>query len=184
MPTPVESIIMRNMTLSEVDNPLTRDGMKWKNVSAKTLRKHMIALSEVCADKLKAILPDKFGIMFDGWSCGSTHFFAISACFMDNKNVYHEKLMAIQPLLDETSLSAANQIALIEFTTEYYDRTSSDSVIFLIGDNCEMNQKTATDMGVPLIGCSSHKFALAVARWIEEQPGLTDALEVLSTLMS
>ena len=61
--------------------------------------------------------------------------------------------MAIQPLLDcsidETSLSTADQIALIESTTEYYSWTSSDSVIFLIGDNCEMNQMTATEMGVP-----------------------------------
>ena len=70
--------------------------------------------------------------------------------------------MAIQALLDETSLSSANQIALIESTTEYYNRTSSDSVIFLIGDNCEMNQKTATDMGVPLMGCNSHKIAVSI----------------------
>jgi hypothetical protein len=39
-----------------------------------------------------------------------------------------------------------------------------------------VNQSIAQTMEVPLIGCASHKFNLAVQRWIKGQPELQEII--------
>ncbi|ETO73328.1 hypothetical protein F444_10714, partial [Phytophthora nicotianae P1976] len=39
-------------------------------------------------------------------------------------------------------------------------------VAFIVGNNCNTNQKIATLLGVPLVGCASHRFNLAVNRFL------------------
>jgi hypothetical protein len=41
-------------------------------------------------------------------------------------------------------------------------------VKFLVGDNCSTNQSAATKLGVPLVGCASHRFNLAVGKFLVE----------------
>ena len=50
--------------------------------------------------------------------------------------------------------------------------------------SCATNQSIATKWDVPLVGCASHRFALAVKEWISQQRGLAEAIKDLSTLMS
>ena len=57
------------------------------------------------------------------------------------------------------------------------------NVICFVGDNCNVNQSIARTMKIPLIGCASHKFNLAVKRWIKEQPQLTDIIEKVAAVM-
>ena len=45
------------------------------------------------------------------------------------------------------------------------------------------NPAVAKKMGVPLIGCSSHKFNLGVEEWINSDQELVDAIDELSELM-
>jgi hypothetical protein len=41
----------------------------------------------------------------------------------------------------------------------------------------------ASDMGKPLVGCYSHRFNLAVNRWIRQQPGLQDSIDGIKNVM-
>ena len=64
---------MRDMPLSEVDNELTCEGMKYVKMSFKTLRKDIISFSDLVAEEIKKFLPSQFGLMlFDGWT--DTHY--------------------------------------------------------------------------------------------------------------
>ncbi|ETP16704.1 hypothetical protein F441_08754 [Phytophthora nicotianae CJ01A1] len=56
---------------------------------------------------------------------------------------------------------------------------SESSLAFLIGDNCTTNQAAATNLGVPLIGCASHRFNLAVNSYLEEHKTTVDAVIAL-----
>jgi hypothetical protein len=56
-----------------------------------------------------------------------------------------------------------------------YGKTRTN-VICLVGDNCTVNQSIARTMEVPLIGCASHKFDLAIGRWIKGQPELQEII--------
>ncbi|KAG6612558.1 RWD domain-containing protein 3 [Phytophthora cinnamomi] len=53
-------------------------------------------------------------------------------------------------------------------------------VAFIVGDNCSTNQKIATLLSVPLVGCTNHRFNLAGNRFVTDyEPDLA----VLNSLM-
>ncbi len=52
-----------------------------------------------------------------------------------------------------------------------------------VGDNCNVNRCMASLMKIPLIGCGSHKFNLAVKKWISNQPQLEGIIERVSAVM-
>ena len=43
-----------------------------------------------------------------------------------------------------------------------------DDCLFVVGDNCATNKRIATLMGVPLVGCASHRLNLAVQQVLGE----------------
>ncbi|KAF0715571.1 hypothetical protein AaE_011302, partial [Aphanomyces astaci] len=61
------------------------------------------------------------------------------------------------------------------FGIELYSKTL-DAITFVIGDNCSVNQRMAGLLNVPLIGCVSHRFNLAVQRMMEEHKNLSDRI--------
>jgi len=53
----------------------------------------------------------------------------------------------------------------------------------IIGDNCSTNKRIADIMEHPLIGCFSHKFNLAIKKWIKEQMGLCNAIDAVADVI-
>ena len=49
------------------------------------MMKYLEMLGVKVERKLSEILPTQFGIAVDGWSMGTEHYFAIFACWTDNK---------------------------------------------------------------------------------------------------
>jgi hypothetical protein len=101
----IEWVVMRNQPLSEVDNELTREGMKWSPLCAKSLPKYILQLSQEVCELIAARLPDSIAILFDGWIEGLYHYVGVCAAYKENGQ-YKEDLLAIHPLLDDTNLSA------------------------------------------------------------------------------
>ena len=92
--------------------------------------------------------------------------------------------MALTPTLDEDDMGANAHIELFESTMEIYGLEKSN-ILCLIGDNCNTNKAISDRWDVPLVGCASHRFNLAVKKWVRQQNGLQEALDDLaSTLMS
>ncbi|ETP46085.1 hypothetical protein F442_07622 [Phytophthora nicotianae P10297] len=52
--------------------------------------------------------------------------------------------------------------------------------MFVVGDNCAVNKRLAHLMGVPLVGCASHRLNLAVRRFLKPYE---EDLEQVQTLM-
>lgn len=69
--------------------------------------------------------------------------------------------MTITPPLDETNYSADNHAALIVDTLEVFDHSSND-LLYLVADKTNLNPAIANILKIPMIGCASHKFNLAV----------------------
>ncbi|RAW41965.1 hypothetical protein PC110_g1842 [Phytophthora cactorum] len=76
----IVGVLMRNMPLSEVDNPLTRElaGISSSDhVSSRSLStyiKYLVPLVEALVEKIP---PLPFGVMLDGWTTKSTHYVAV-----------------------------------------------------------------------------------------------------------
>lgn len=180
----------RNMPLTEIENDLTRDLAKsYKPFSIKTIRKYILATSSLVVDVIAAELKRArvLTLLLDGWTAdgASTHYIAIFAGYQHpDTQEYTEVLLAMQPTLDEEgAMDADAHEELLDSTLELYKLTKSN-VLCLIGDNCNTNKCLAKQWDIPLVGCASHRFNLAVKHWMEKQPGLLTVIKKLSVLMS
>jgi hypothetical protein len=98
-------------------------------------------------------------LVFDGWTEGNEHFIRIHASYIDPiSNLAIETLLSMQPLLAEgvKTMTAANHVCHFTKTLTQYGK-KVDNIVCLAGDNCPVNQSMARILGVPLLGCGSHK---------------------------
>ena len=64
----IEWIIVENLPFNFVEKVMSRKNSKMEPISKYTLLKYMDQLGYECEEVLKNILPDRFGISFDGWA--------------------------------------------------------------------------------------------------------------------
>jgi hypothetical protein len=96
-------------------------------------------------------LPEKFGLVLDGWTCGSRHYVAIFAVYDDgsrpapresNDDYFDDLdcssrrylLLAFLPVKEEEDISAQSLFDLIADTLFRYKKPW-ESVLFMVGDN-------------------------------------------------
>ena len=178
----IQFIVMKNLPVSFVDCTYTRNISRLKQVSGRTVRRHILSLLDVLKDTLRRELPSRFVLVFDGWSEGTQHYIGVAAAYMKTvdggKEIPVQTMLSMKPLLSDgiQGMRAVDHIEHLEKVLNSYGKKMSD-VICLVGDNCSVNQSMARIMKVPLLGCASHKFNLAVRRWIDEQPDLSPIIK-------
>jgi BED zinc finger len=186
----IELLVMNNFPLTFVDCPLIRRQSKLRSVCSKTVRKHILALCDVVKETIVTKLSaSKFVLMFDGWTEGTEHYIGLNIsynvqCKETGKQVPTHSLLSMRPLLAEeiVGMTAADHLRHISKVMLSYGRASED-ILCLVGDNCAVNKKMAADLGVPILGCASHKFNLAVRVWIKSQPQLAMIINKVSMVM-
>ena len=132
-------VLERNMPLEEVDNELTRSMSKWDSDSSKTLKKYMQLVVRKVEAVIASEMPSSIGLLFDGWTSGSTYFVAIYATYVI-KSETRRVLLALAPLLEETDLGADSHIDLIDETLLLFGKDRS-CVRFIFGDNCALTKQ-------------------------------------------
>jgi hypothetical protein len=182
----IRFIVMKNLPVSFVDCPLTRDiaSQSLKPISGRTLRRHIVSLHSVVCDNIRKELPSKFALVFDGWSEGPQHYIGVGASYtkiVDGAETPVQTMLSMKPLLADgvVGMTALDHISHISKVLEKYGKTMRD-VMCLAADNCSVNQAMARLLHIPLLGCASHKFNLAVRRWIDEQPELSEVIKKVS----
>ncbi|KAJ8540608.1 hypothetical protein ON010_g12618 [Phytophthora cinnamomi] len=126
-------------------------------------------------------MPVRFEIMFDGWSHDSEHYIAVFACYEVDGGM-RCTLLCMAPLVNEetSDFSAASHQAFLATMLARDYQKRPEQVLFLVGDNCGVNCRLATLMGVPLVGCASHRLNCAVAARLSE---CADDLDLMQALM-
>jgi hypothetical protein len=181
----IQFIVLGNHSLAVVDNEITRDVVRFEKITSKLLRKTILSLKEEVKRDLRKMLPDKFVLVFDGWSEGTDHYIAVNASYIvPGTNRATETLLAIRPLLAAgvITMSADDHAAHLKQVLTDYGKTIAN-VVCIAGDNCSVNKSLARKLGVPLLGCGSHKFNLAVKKWVADNPALSAIVARLSLLM-
>ncbi|KAL4141248.1 hypothetical protein PRNP1_014370 [Phytophthora ramorum] len=171
----MEWIVVRNHALSEVDDPLTRSLAALKPISSKILIRYMHHVAGKVGARIAVDMNDQFGLMFDGWTSGTMHFVAIYGVFVQDGTL-RQVMLAISPA--EYGQSAEAHLEMIDAVLEPYNKNSA-MIIFVVADNCATNQAIATRLEVPLVGCASHRFNLAVCRYLEDYKTLIDQVQTL-----
>ena len=192
----INYLVMKNMPISLVDCPLTRQLSRLKAVCSKTVRKHILSLAETVREELRQRLPDKFVLVFDGWTEGTDHYVGIWASYNQtsmnttssrngtSNETPVQSLLSIRPLLADgiEGMTAQDHLTHIARVMQMFGK-QTNNVICLVGDNCAVNKSIARTLSVPLIGCASHKFNLAVQLWMKEQPNLTLMIAKVAAVM-
>ncbi|KAG3110989.1 hypothetical protein PI124_g1262 [Phytophthora idaei] len=120
-----------------------------------------------CAANIGAVIEremgNMFGVMWDGWSHSTVHYVAIYAVYtVAGKRV--ERFLALSPIV-EGSQDAEVHTDMFKRVLELYNKDIT-MVAFLVADNCSSNQRIATLLELPLVGCASHRYNLAVNRYL------------------
>lgn len=162
-----------------VENEYTRLYTNLDPISENTLKKYVGAVTKSVEKIISDLLPSKFSIIIDGWTKKSTHFIGIFAAYSSaTPNGYETVLLAFSPMLVETGFSANAHIDLIEFVLEVYGK-SLDNVVSICADNAEVNKAVASRCNLPLVGCSSHRFNLAIMDFLKPHDKLLNKVNIL-----
>ena len=116
-----------------------------------------------CEGKLAALLPNRFGILFDGWDNGnSTNYCGILVNWFDKeKDVVRTYLLRLAPLIRCDDFGADSHIETIGIFLEKVGK-SWENVAVVMGDNTETNLAIVRRSGKPFLGCFSHRLNLGV----------------------
>ena len=165
------------LPFSFCENECARQCMKQGPISRKTLMKYLNKLTVVVEKKITEMLPEKFAIVFDGWSSrDNTHYMAIFVTFpAENELGYSKILLTMSPMGDEDSLSSQEHYDFATYILKLYHK-SWENVVCLVGDNCNTNKALADLAHKPLLGCASHRFNLAVKDILEEYSDVTSCV--------
>jgi hypothetical protein len=160
-------IVHCNLPFSFIEEEPTKLFSNIKSLDVETLKKYMFLVAQELDVTIKNSLPDKFGLVIDGWSEKSVKYFSLFAEFPDPKTLNKESVMlSISPLFDETNSTAANQASWVHDKLEEYGKAIGN-VLYLVGDNENTNPALANILGVPFVGCDSHRLNLALEGWQE-----------------
>lgn len=115
--------------------------------------------------------------MWDGWYHTSVHYVAIYAVRnVDSK--HRERLLFPFPLNDR-SQDAEVHIEIFKCVLSLYIKDVA-MVAFPVADNCSTKKRIATLLDLPLVECASHRYNLAVSRFLAmydaEQPAVKDLM--------
>ncbi|POM72523.1 Hypothetical protein PHPALM_10748 [Phytophthora palmivora] len=113
----------------------------------------MEAVTRAVERAIAVEMPEKFGIIFDGWSHDSEHYIAVIACYEIDGGM-RCPLLCTAPFVNEETddLSAASHQAFSATMLARDYQKRPEQVLFLVGDNRSVNRRLATLMGVPLVG--------------------------------
>ncbi|POM63183.1 hypothetical protein PHPALM_27548, partial [Phytophthora palmivora] len=176
----LEWVVKCNLPLSFCKSKLARRYTHLKPVSVETLRRIMEAVTRAVERAIAVEMPEKFGIIFDGWSHDSEHYIAVFACYEIDGGM-RCPLLCTAPFVNEETddLSAASHQAFLATMLARDYQKRPEQVLFLVGDNCSVNRRLATLMGVPLVGCASLRLNRAVAAQLSECAGDLDLVQAL-----
>lgn len=167
------------LPFSTVENLTMRENVRHDSISLSTFTRHLPALSQLVEKKVAELLPNKFALVFDGWTNRMTHFLGVFASFPDsNQEGYSVRLLAFSPFEDEASLGRDEHIRFLDFVLNLFNK-SWDNVVCIIADNCNLNKSIATAKELPFLGCASHRFNLAMTDILRNHEELLDRVNNL-----
>ncbi|KAG3191495.1 hypothetical protein PC128_g10914 [Phytophthora cactorum] len=125
----LELLIKCNLPLSFCESKLAQRYSNLKPISVQTLRRVLEAVTRAVERSIVAEMPERFGLVFDGWSHASEHYVAVFAWYEVAGEV-RCPLLCMASLVNEESddLSAATHRAFLSCGTTTNDWSSASSL--------------------------------------------------------
>ncbi|KAG6970744.1 hypothetical protein JG687_00002463 [Phytophthora cactorum] len=143
-------IVMCNLPFSFCESETKYKFTNLSPISVDTLYGDIEKVVKATQKSIGEEIPNEFGLILDGWTHGSEHYLAVFACFEASDGPWYP-LLSMAPIMDGPD-----------------DALNAD------------DHAAAIAVGVPLVGCTSHRPNLAVRAHLAPHE---DDLEKLQTLM-
>lgn len=173
---------MDNNPFNFCESDLTLKYTNLQKISTELLIQSMHKVYGKVIQVIREILPDKFPVIFDGWENGNGKYFVGMYAVIIKEETIKYILLAIQPLVDGSFTAEAHALFMEETLMNFGKHVQSISV--LIGDNCNVNKCIADRLGVPLLGCASHRLNLAVKLFLHPHDGVLEKVHQFMTKLS
>ncbi|RLN49244.1 hypothetical protein BBJ28_00015265 [Nothophytophthora sp. Chile5] len=167
--------IQRDLPINEVPNKSMRAVVTMKPTTVGLLKQYMSHVTGKVGRAIAAEMGSSFSLMFDGWMRHSNQCLGLYAVYMVNGE-RRQLLLALSPM-DAGQIADAH-LDHIESVLDLYGKELA-MVCFLVDSNCSTDQSVATKLRVPLIGCASHLFDLAVYQVLEDSQTQIDLIHSL-----
>ena len=180
----LEIVMMCLLPFSTVTNLYMRKHSAHDGISVNTLKKYMHLLTSHVEKRISHALPEKFGLVFDGWSSNDTHFVALFATYPSSRACGFDKvLLGFSPMGEEESLDSVSHVEYIEFVLSIFKKTLAN-VVAISGDNCAVNLKVAKLVNQKcgtcfFVGCASHRLNLAIQDLMKPYKDVINKLQKL-----
>ena len=115
------------------DSP-TRKYTNLGKLPRNTFLKYMDALTKEIEKSISTKLPDKFAVIIDGWSKGSTHFVGVFATFpsLTDNNGYSTALLSFWPMVQEASFTAQDHYDHLDYVLSVFNK-NIENVVAITG---------------------------------------------------
>ncbi|RKP18223.1 hypothetical protein ROZALSC1DRAFT_30060, partial [Rozella allomycis CSF55] len=163
------------LPFTSCEDPLFLQYSRLKKMDSDTFLQYAHLLVASVEEKISKELPDKGGIMFDHWTDSGNHYVGLFSVTPGSPL----RLLTLSPLQNEEALDTESHVVFLEDTLEIYGK-GRDFLQFIVGNNCNLMKSIANVFNVPLLGCASHRFNLAVQQLLDEKyPGIMVKLKEL-----
>ncbi|KAG6615000.1 GTP-dependent nucleic acid-binding protein engD [Phytophthora cinnamomi] len=171
--------VMCNLALAFCESREARHFSNLEPISHETLRAGLDGVVVAVERSIVSEIPARFGIMLHSWTHASEHYLVVFACYEVN-GCLKTPLLSMAPLLDalDEPLSAHGHLEFLATMLLRDYGVQLEQCRFLVADNCSVNRRRATIMGVALVGCASHRLNLGV------QEGMASHEEVLAAVQT
>jgi hypothetical protein len=176
----IDWIVMDNLPFCFVEKKRTRKNTSLNPICVNTFMKYLRLLTTAVEPEIAEALPDKFGLILDGWTENSIHFCVLFACI---PGTCDRIMLTFSPLLDPTTQDVdAHYDWIVEILGVYSKGVGN--ILFLCSDNTNCMPALARKLKCPFIGCASHRLALYVKKYLNcDDDDETHLLNKLKTLM-
>ena len=95
----LELVVLGLRPFNFVEDEIIRKYVKLEPICVNTFKQHMLNLTRHVEMKIAKELPKVFCLVFDGWSCGDTHYVGLFATFPAENNIgYRKALLSFSPM--------------------------------------------------------------------------------------
>lgn len=176
----INLVVTGDLPFSYVSRPLVRQHSRLNSISPITLLKYLDQLGFECEGVLIGVLPDRFGLLFDGWDDGY-----YIGTFV---NWYDEKKQKVVTYLLRLTPSLRNDdfvdshVEIISGFLNDVDK-SWDNVVVIMGANTPNNVAIAHRSHKPFLGCYANRLELGVVEQIKAIESLLNKVNTLAVAL-
>ncbi len=143
---------------------------------------YLTRLTKCVEGKIDNLLPDKFALVFDGWSDDSTHFVGVFASYpsKSEKLKYQMHLLGFSLVEEECHLDTREYVDYLARVLELFGKPLSN-VCCLVGDKANLNKAITDSNNIPLVECAIRRLDLGVKQFLESEKLAIKKIDALTS---